>query len=100
MTGMKQMVTVLGVKRFVGQIDGKDINSLKCDVYDKTEYKPEETRVGRPVVTFKIIDTTVYDKFVNQTFPCECEASLTIDKGIVHFADLTPAHALEIKQVK
>lgn len=100
MNGMKQQVTVLGIKRFIGTIDGKDINSLKADVYDKQPYAPEETRLGYPVVTFKILDTTVYDKFVGQEFPCECEAVLKLDKGKVLFSDLTPMHKLELKQVK
>lgn len=100
MNGMKQQVTVLGIKRFIGAIDGKEINSLKADVYDKQPYTPEETRLGFPVVTFKIEDTTVYEKFVGHEFPCECEAILKINKGNVLFSDLTPLHKLEIKQVK
>lgn len=99
MTGMKQMVTVLGIKRFVGQIDGKDINSLKCDVYSKEEYKPEETRLGRPVVTYKIEDTTVYDAFTGIVFPCECEATLRIAGERVVFTALSPLHTLEIKEI-
>lgn len=100
MNGMKQQVTVLGIKKFVGQIDGNNINSLKVDVYDKQPYPSEETRLGFPVTTFKITDMNVYAKFIGQEFPCECEAVLEINKDKIAFTDLTPMHKLELKEVK
>lgn len=100
MTGMKQQVTVLGIKKWIGTIDGKNIESLKADVYDKQPYPAEETRLGYPVTTFKITDMSVYAKFLGQSFPCECEAVLEINKDKIVFTDLTPMHQLELKQVK
>ncbi len=100
MTGMKQQVTALGVKKWIGEIDGKRIESLKVDIYDKQPYPQEETRLGFPVTTFKITSMAVYEKFVGQEFPCECEAVLTINKDKIAFSDLSPMHKLEIRQAK
>lgn len=99
MSGMKQLVTVLNVKRFIGEIDGNAIKSLKADIYSREPFGEEETRIGYPVTSMKVTNMSVYDKFASTSFPCECEATLTIKGDKVVLADLSPVQELSFKPV-
>lgn len=70
----KQQVTVTGIKRFKGEVEGKNYDSFKLFVQVPLD-DSKGTAKGYATEEFNAGDSTEYDKWKHLTFPLEADAT-------------------------